>query len=76
MKTILKNCATEPDKRFDNFLNKLGGNIKLFKRTILIQPNKINITKVKHKIIPDRIEAGPICCWSIVGKKLAIKKLI
>ena len=50
-KTILKNCATEPEiKDLIIFLNKLGGNIKLFKRTILIQPNKINITKLNTKL--------------------------
>ncbi len=76
-KTILKNCATEPEiKDLIIFLNKLGGNIKLFKRTILIKPKKINITKVKHKIIPDRIEAGTyMIAGALVGKKLAIKKI-
>ncbi len=76
-KTILKNCATEPEiKDLIIFLNKLGGNIKLSKRTIVIEPNKINITKVKHKIIPDRIEAGTyMIAGALIGKKLVIKKI-
>ena len=58
-KTILSNCAIEPEiKDMINFLNKMGCNIKwVSKRKIKIE----GVTKIKeatYEIMPDRIEAG------------------
>ncbi len=58
-KTILSNCAIEPEiKDLINFLNKMGCNIKwISKRSIKI----IGVTNVKettHSVMFDRIEAG------------------
>ena len=58
-KTILRNCAIEPEIRdLINFLRKMGCNIKwIGKRTITITGvNKLK--KLKYKIMFDRIEAG------------------
>ena len=58
-KTILRNCAIEPEIRdLINFLRKMGCNIKwIGKRTItIIGVNKLK--KLKYKIMFDRIEAG------------------
>ena len=41
-KTILKNCAIEPEiKDLILFLKKLGGKIKISGRTIIIEESKI-----------------------------------
>ena len=58
-KTILRNCAIEPEIRdLINFLRKMGCNIKwIGKRTIKITGVK-KLKKLKYKIMFDRIEAG------------------
>ena len=58
-KTILRNCAIEPEIRdLINFLRKMGCNIKwIGKRTITIT-GVIKLIKLKYKIMFDRIEAG------------------
>ena len=58
-KTILSNCAIEPEiKDLVNFINSIGGNIKwIGKRTLKIfGVNKFR--ESKYEIMPDRIEAG------------------
>jgi UDP-N-acetylglucosamine 1-carboxyvinyltransferase len=58
-KTILSNCAIEPEiKDLVNFLVKIGCNIKwISKRTIKIE-GVINLNDIKYQVMPDRIEAG------------------
>ena len=58
-KTILSNCAIEPEiKDLVNFLIKMGCNIKwTSKRTIKIEGIK-NVKETEYKVMPDRIEAG------------------
>ena len=58
-KTILLNCAIEPEiKDLVNFLIKMGCNIKwTAKRTIKIQGVN-NLSEVNYQVMPDRIEAG------------------
>ena len=58
-KTILSNCAVEPEiKDLVNFLIKMGCNIKwTSKRTIKIEGIKI-VKETEYKVMPDRIEAG------------------
>ena len=58
-KTILSNCAIEPEiKDLTNFLNLAGAKIKwIGKRTVLIEGVKI-LKSVKYSIMGDRIEAG------------------
>ena len=58
-KTILSNCAIEPEiKDLVNFLITMGCNIKwIAKRTVKIEG--VNTLKdLSYKIMPDRIEAG------------------
>ena len=77
-KTILTNCAIEPEiKDLVNFLVKLGCNIKwIAKRTLKIEGvNKISETK--YSIMFDRIEAGTyLIAAAITQGDLTIKNII
>tara|TARA_A100001011_G_C14295027_1_gene838065 strand:- start:950 stop:2203 length:1254 start_codon:yes stop_codon:yes gene_type:complete len=70
-KTILNNCAMEPEvKDLINFLNKIGGKIKFKKRKIIIIGTK-RILNTSYKIMFDRIELGTyIIAAGICGKKI------
>ena len=75
-KTILKNCAIEPEiKDLTNFLNKAGAKIKWLGRTCKITGvNSLN--KTKYSIMADRIEAGTFCVASTLAKgNLEIKNI-
>ena len=58
-KTILTNCAIEPEiKDLTNFLNLAGAKIKwIGKRTVSVQGVKI-LKSIKYSVMNDRIEAG------------------
>ena len=58
-KTILSNCAIEPEiKDLVNFLIKMGCNIKwTTKRTVKIECVN-NLNEINYQVMPDRIEAG------------------
>ena len=58
-KTILKNCAIEPEiNDLVNFLRKMGCNIRWTgKRTVMIMGVK-NLKELNYKVMFDRIEAG------------------
>tara|TARA_X000000950_G_scaffold212201_1_gene255291 strand:- start:1253 stop:2359 length:1107 start_codon:yes stop_codon:yes gene_type:complete len=73
-KTILKNCAIEPEvKDLIIFLNKLGSIINLKGRTITVYENKLKRSNISHKIIFDRIEFGT---YMIASALLAKKNII
>ena len=76
-KTILKNCAVEPEiKDLILFLKKLGGKIKVSGRTIIIEESKTKKLLITHEIIFDRIEAGTYMIASaLIGKKIIINKI-
>ena len=76
-KTILKNCAIEPEiKDLITFLIKLGANIKFFGRTIIINESNEKKLKVSHEVMFDRIEAGTyIIASALVGKKITIDRI-
>ena len=72
-KTILKNCAIEPEiKDLIFFLKKLGANISIKSRTIIISENKIKNSKIIHNVIFDRIELGT---YMIAGALMAKNKI-
>tara|TARA_B100000886_G_scaffold314502_1_gene251832 strand:- start:1627 stop:2883 length:1257 start_codon:yes stop_codon:yes gene_type:complete len=76
-KTILSNCAIEPEiLDLINFLKKLGIKIKIIKRRITIfGKNKIK-KKITYNVIFDRIEAGTyLVAGAIAGKGLILKKI-
>ncbi len=77
-KTILKNCAIEPEiKDLISFLTKLGAKIKLSGRTITIYQNKDKKIKANHSVMFDRIEAGTYMIASaLAGKKITINRII
>ena len=76
-KTILKNCAIEPEvKDLIKFLNTLGGRIKIVGRKILIIGCKINKKHITHEVIFDRIELGTyMIAAALVGKKIILDKI-
>ncbi len=75
-KTILKNCAIEPEiKDLISFLKKLGANIKFSRRTIIIKESKKK-HKANHEVMFDRIEAGTyLIASALVGKKITIDRI-
>jgi UDP-N-acetylglucosamine 1-carboxyvinyltransferase len=76
-KTIISNCAIEPEiKDMILFLKKIGCNIKFIsKRKILITGTN-RFKKASHKIIFDRIELGTyLIAGALVGKKIILKKI-
>jgi UDP-N-acetylglucosamine 1-carboxyvinyltransferase len=73
-KTVLKNCAIEPEvKDLIKFLKKLGADISLNGRTISISESKTKNSKIIHHVIFDRIELGT---YMIASALLAKKNLI
>ena len=75
-KTILKNCAIEPEiKDLTNFLNSAGAKIKWLGRTCKIEGvDKLNQTE--YSVMPDRIEAGTFCVAATLSKgNLEIKNI-
>ena len=72
-KTILQNCAIEPEVLdLISYLKKLGCKISLKKRTIIIN-GKFNSIPVTHSIMFDRIEAGTyLIASALIGKKILI----
>ena len=76
-KTVLNNCAIEPEiKDLIKFLNLLGGKIKTYGRKFEINgciKVKQNIT---HEVIFDRIELGTyMIAAALVGKKIIFNKI-
>jgi UDP-N-acetylglucosamine 1-carboxyvinyltransferase len=76
-KTILNNCATEPEvKDLIKFLNTLGGKIKIVGRKILITGCKKIKKNIIHEVIFDRIELGTyMIAAALVGKKIIFNKI-
>ena len=76
-KTILKNCAIEPEIRdLISFLIKLGANIKFSGRTIIINESINKKLKAYHEVMFDRIEAGTyLIASALVGKRITIDRI-
>ena len=68
-KTILKNCAIEPEIKLDltNFLNKAGAKIKwIGKRSVEIKGVK-KLNSVSYTVMSDRIECGTFCVVAAIS---------
>ena len=76
-KTVLKNCAVEPEiNNLIRFLKKLGGKIKTKERTIIVEESIIKKKLINHEVIFDRIEAGTyMIAGALIGKKIIINKI-
>ena len=76
-KTVLSNCAIEPEiLDLISFMKKLGCKITIQGRRIVIEKKKIERKKVNHSIIFDRIEAGTyLVAGALIGKKITIKDI-
>ena len=69
-KTILSNCAIEPEiNDLIQFLNNLGGKIKTSNRKIFITGTQKIKENIIHKIIFDRIELGTYMIAKHSGRK-------
>ena len=75
-KTILKNCAVEPEiKDLTQFLNKAGANIRWSGRICTIIGIN-SLTSTNYTVMADRIEAGTFCVAATLTKgSLQIKNL-
>jgi len=76
-KTILKNCAIEPEiKDLTNFLNSAGAKIKwIGKRTIEIEGIE-SLHGTSYSVMSDRIESGTFCvASSLTNGDLIIKNV-
>ena len=71
-KTTLNNCAIEPEiLNLILFLNKLGGEIKISGRKIIIYGCKKIKKNISHEVIFDRIELGTyMIAAALIGKKI------
>ena len=76
-KTILSNCAIEPEIiDLILFLKKLGCKIIVSGRKITVYGKSLNKKNINHRIIFDRIEAGTyLIAGALIGKKITIKKI-
>ena len=77
-KTVLKNCAIEPEIiDLITFLNKLGSKINFKGRTISIYENKFTSLNISHEVIFDRIELGTymIACALLARNNVIIDKI-
>jgi len=76
-KTVLRNCAIEPEvKELVKFLIKLGGKIKIVRRKIFITGCSKIKKNISHEIIFDRIELGTyMIAAALVGKKIIFHKI-
>ena len=74
-KTILNNCAIEPEiLDLTNFLKKIGAKIKIKNRTISIEKT-ISPKKISHEVICDRIELGTyLISGALSANKLRLEK--
>jgi len=67
-KTILKNCAIEPEiKDLTNFLNLAGAKIQWFGRKCIINGVK-SLKKTEYSVMADRIEGGTFCVAAALTK--------
>ena len=67
-KTILKNCAIEPEiKDLTNFLNSAGAKIKWKGRTCLIT-GVSSLNETNYSVMADRIETGTFCVAATIAK--------
>lgn len=75
-KTVLKNCAVEPEiKDLTNFLNTAGANIKWKGRTCEIVGVK-SLNETEYSVMADRIEAGTFCVAATLSRgELEVKNL-
>ena len=76
-KTVLTNCAIEPEVLdLVSFLKKLGCKIRTNGRKITVEGTKKIKSKIKYKVIFDRIEAGTyLVAGALTGKKIVINKI-
>ena len=67
-KTVLKNCAVEPEiKDLTNFLNSAGANIKWKGRTCEVVGVK-SLNQTEYSVMADRIETGTFCVAAALSK--------
>ena len=75
-KTILSNCAIEPEiKDLISFLKNIGCKIKSKNRTVVIE-GIFEPKDIKYNVMFDRIEAGTyLIASALIGKKIYLRKI-
>ena len=74
--SIIKNASTEPEiDDLISFVNKGCAVVYRKDNDIVIKGNSEFKVSIKHKIIPDRIEAFTYMCMGINSKKIKIKNI-
>ena len=73
-KTIINNAAREPEIiDLQNFLNKMGANVKGAGTNQVIIDGVKHLKEVSYNIMPDRIEAGTfLCAAAITGGNIKL----
>ncbi len=74
--SIIKNASTEPEiDDLITFINK--GSSKVYRKNndVIIVGNNGVVSKINHKIIPDRIECFTYMCIGLNSEKLKIKNV-
>ncbi len=76
--TVIANAAMEPEiVDLQNFLNKMGANIKGAGTNNITINGVTKLKDVSYNIMPDRIEAGTLlCAVALTGGKLELKNVV
>ena len=75
-KTILRNVSSEPEvDDLIKYLNKGTSSVFRYKNDLIIYGSKEFVEKIKHKVIPDRIEAFTFICIGLNSRKLKVKNI-
>lgn len=75
-KSVIENASTEPEiDDLIKFINKGKAYVFRLKEDIIIYGDNSYVKNIKHKIIPDRIEAFTYICVGANSEKLKIKNV-
>ena len=74
--SVIKNASTEPEiDDLISFVNKGGAFVYRKGGDIFVNGSGVVVDKIKHKIIPDRIECFTYMCVGAYSEKLRIKNI-
>lgn len=75
-KSVIENASTEPEiDDLISFINKGKAHVFRVKDDIVIYGDSGYVKNIKHRIIPDRIEAFTYICIGVNSEKLKIKNI-
>lgn len=72
--TTINNISLEPELMdFINFMKKSGVNITIEGTSVYIKGGNLINKKIKHKIIPDRVEAATFIALGLITNRVKVK---